>query len=186
MTGPQKPAPATEGESIPATKQGKPIISHDRMLSLVLYNPETGVFTRLKESGLRKAGSVMGCRTRFGYTSIGIDGVDYRAARLAHFYMTKCWPAFFMDHINGVRWDDRWCNLREATPAQNSANRQGVAASKMPLKGVFRDKHRRKWRSSIQVGKKVIHLGAFETPEEAHAAYLREAEKIHGEYARRS
>ena len=60
---------------------------------------------------------------RGGYRKITIDGKVYSAARLAWFYKTGRWPDPEIDHINRIRDDNRWENLREATRADNLANR---------------------------------------------------------------
>lgn len=57
-----------------------------------------------------------------------IHGYHYKASRLAWLYMTGEWPKYEMDHINHVKDDNRWVNLRDVTPAENCANRTGIFA----------------------------------------------------------
>jgi hypothetical protein len=60
---------------------------------------------------------------------------SYRSARLAYFYMTGRWPET-VDHINGVRDDDRYTNLRCATAQENGFNRRTIA-NRTGFRGVY-------------------------------------------------
>ena len=86
------------------------------------------------------------------------------------------------DHRDGNTLDNRRHNLRVATKAQNSRNQKLRKDNRFGLKGVF--PHGRKWRASICVNYKKIHLGLFSTIELAHAAYCEAARKYFGEFAR--
>jgi hypothetical protein len=77
-----------------------------------------------------------------------------------------------IDHINGVRDDNRICNLRSVTHQQNQWNRTTA-------KGYYLHKASNKWQSYISLNNKMIHLGCYNTEEEAHNAYLIAKEKYH-------
>lgn len=109
------------------------------------------------------------------YQKVSIYGKLYGIHRLAWFYMTKEWPADTVDHINGVRDDNRWVNLRAATWSENRRNNPGDKRRRAKLKGVRWMKYG-KWSASIS-------LGSFPTEEEAHAAYARAARLFFGEFA---
>jgi len=94
------------------------------------------------------------------------------------------WPANQVDHINGDRTDNRPCNLREATQAQNSRNRPGSPDSLTGVKGVDLDRRRGKFRARITTSGKEHWLGRFNTVEEAEAAYASAAVSMHGEFAK--
>ena len=86
-----------------------------RLRELLQYDPETGVFTRLvKTSNGIKVGDVAGTADARGYILIRVDGWLHLAHRLAWLHMTCEWPKGMIDHINGVRDDNRWSNLRRA------------------------------------------------------------------------
>jgi HNH endonuclease/Homeodomain-like domain len=86
-----------------------------------------------------------------------------------------------IDHINGNRLDNRVCNLRAATFTLQALNNKGRAIKRSGLPvGVFcnsRSKKRPYWSSTSYKGS-VYHLGCFETPEEASAAYFRNREAL--------
>lgn len=81
-----------------------------------------------------------------------------------------------------------WSNLRLATKSQNMANVGLIKSNTSGLKGASRYKagepYGKPWQASIRKDNKQYHLGHFATKEEAHAAYVAAAEKIHGEFAR--
>jgi hypothetical protein len=77
-----------------------------------------------------------------------------------------------IDHINGVKDDNRICNLRSVTNQQNQWNRKTA-------KGYYFNKEKNKWQSNIRVNNKTIYLGRYNTEEDARAAYLAAKEKYH-------
>lgn len=89
-----------------------------------------------------------------------------------------------VDHIDGNGLNNRRCNLRLATNAQNAYNQKKRSDNASGFKGVSFDKSRNKWIAQIMVNYKHIHLGRFETPEEAYRAYRQAAFEYFGEFAR--
>lgn len=75
-------------------------ISYDRLRELVSYDPETGIFTWLRNTRQTKAGTVAG-RPRKDGIRIGLDGARYLAHVIAWFYMTGEWPEPEIDRLNG-------------------------------------------------------------------------------------
>jgi hypothetical protein len=146
------------------------------------YDPETGDFTWLKYVNSRvRIGSVAGTAKQ-GYKYIGLLGKDYLVHRLAWLYVYGKWPAFEIDHINGVKYDNQLCNLREATRSQNLRN-SGVRKSNISgHKGIYYHPRANKWVAYIKYNKKLRYLGGFNTKEEAIAVYIQFAQRIHGEF----
>ena len=93
-------------------------LSADYVRSRLIYDPETGI-VRWKNGNYkgRLAGSVS-----HGYLNVGIAGRRYLLHRVIWLWMTAQWPSEELDHINGLRWDNRWCNLRQVSHAQNCSN----------------------------------------------------------------
>jgi hypothetical protein len=161
-----------------------PKITLDRVRGLLRYDPDSGIFTRLVSCKGTAAGTIAGT-TRKGarpYVMICIDREFVLAHRLAWFYVNGRWPKHHIDHINGDPSDNRIANLREATASQNLANQRLSAANTSGFKGVKRN--RAKWAAKIVVNQKHIHVGNYDTPEEANEAYRAAARRYFGEFAR--
>jgi hypothetical protein len=89
-----------------------------------------------------------------------------------------------VDHKNTDGLDNRRCNLRFATKAQNMRNRGKQKNNSTGFKGVSIGRQIGTFRACIKVDKKYISLGQFKTAEEAHAAYCAAAKELHGDFAR--
>lgn len=159
------------------------MITAERLRELFSYDPTTGSFTRrISTSNCIKRGAIAGCPDRRGYLRIQINGRKYSVHRLVWFYVTASWPAD-IDHINGIKSDNRFSNLREATRSENIRNTGKRANNKSGFKGVSWKSNNNCWVAQIMVHRKKKHLGYFYTPEEAHAVYCDAAEELHGEFA---
>jgi hypothetical protein len=157
----------------------------ERLREVLSYDPATGIFTRLVNTGNVHEGDPAGCINKsLGYAMITIDYKRYYAHRLAWLYMTGEWPAAQIDHINMDRADNRWDNLRLATKSQNMSNRGAQSNNTSGIKGVDWDRARIKWRAQICASGRRVCLGRFDTREEAQAAYVIAVEKYHGGFAR--
>lgn len=91
-------------------------LTADILRSILDYDPETGKFDW--RNNRRKAG----CLDNFGYHRIQVLGKLYKAHRLAWLHYYGEWPEQDVDHVNGVRSDNRIANLRSATKGQQSQN----------------------------------------------------------------
>ena len=122
------------------------------------YNKESGEFTRLTNSGGYEIGSVAG-RSNNGYVSIGIDGKEYGAHRLAWLYENEEFPLFEIDHRDRDRNNNAIDNLRAVTSSENNHNRKLFDSNTSGCKGVSFTSNR--WRASISIDGKRINLGRF-------------------------
>lgn len=160
------------------------MITQSQLKEILHYDPETGQFTwRVATRGRIKAGGIAGSNNGSGYIRITVDNNQYFAHRLAWFWMTGSWPIGNIDHRDRDRANNAWGNLREATQSQNMANTTTQRTNSLGLKGVYLVSPGR-YRAQIRVQGKNHNLGRFDTPEEAHAAYVTAAKKYHGEFAR--
>jgi hypothetical protein len=155
-------------------------LTQTRLQELLHYNPDLGEFRwKVDRTRTVRAGQVAGYFDLLGYSRIMIEYSSYYAHRLAWLYVHGNWPAEEIDHINRVRGDNRLANLREATSSQNnhikSINRRVL------FKGVSSSGSR--FCAAIGVGGRRIHLGTFDTPNEAHAAYCKAATEHFGDFA---
>lgn len=155
------------------------------------YDHSTGQFHWRRRKGVhhttnvRYAGKPAGhpCK-RLGYVLLGINRRLYRAHRLAWLYIYGQWPEGDLDHINTDKMDNRIANLRIATPSQSMGNVGKPKHNTSGLKGAYWDKRAGRWLSQIKHQRKQHHLGYFDTAEEAHAAYVEAATRLHGDFAR--
>ena len=161
-------------------------LSHELLKNLLHYEPDAGVFTwKVSPAQCVPKGSVAGTIMKIGYCAVKIQGTNYRAQRLAFFYMMGRWPSRDIDHIDGNKQNNRWVNLREATRSQNGANRGMTKKNSSGYKGVAWDEKLQKWRAAIGVNYRRIHLGLFESADQASTAYLAAARQHFGEFARK-
>jgi hypothetical protein len=154
------------------------MISLNELKRRVLFDPQTGMFTHL----LIKRNKV-GAISQKGYLKIMVNYKMYAAHRLAYFYMTGQWPEQ-IDHINGNRSDNRWCNLRSCSAEEQRFNLKKYKNNTSAATGVYWYKRQNRWTASIDANGKRENLGYFDNKEDAIAA-RRVAEQRHfGEFRR--
>lgn len=151
------------------------------------YDPGTGVLHWIKTKRAPiNVGDVAGTPTPQGYISVGFGGRNYKAHRLAWLFCHGALPppGTDMDHINGVKSDNRIANLRLATRSQNNANSPKPSHNTSGYKGVAWHKGGKKWQAGIKVNGKRSGLGLFDSAEAAAMAYDAAARETFGAYAR--
>lgn len=167
---------------------GKTELTAALLGELFSYDASTGIFTRKVSTTNRvKVGDVAGSPNKKGYINIMVLGRLHPAHRLAWLYAYGVWPRGQIDHINGVKSDNRLANLREATNAENRQNlMRAPSQSQTGLLGVGRHTPTGKWRARICVNGTTRYLGNYSTQEEAYAAYLAAKRELHefGEIAK--
>lgn len=143
------------------------------------YDPETGLLVRLvRTSNCVHVGEVAGCLNN-GYFRVSVNGKRYLLHRLAWFIHYGAWPKDQLDHINRNRTDNRIANLREVDYLENNKNKSMPTRNTSGVVGVCWHRQAQKWQASIMVNQKQIHLGVFDTFEEAVAA-RKAAEVLYG------
>lgn len=155
------------------------LLTVDKLREWFDYSPSTGLLTRrVTRSNRSVAGSVAGTNS-IGYVALKIDGRRYLAHRLAWLHTYGVWPSKNLDHINGVRSDNRIANLREATQAENLQNPSIRSNNTSGHTGVDWSSSMNKWRARIKVGRRDINLGYFKELEDAVAARAEGKKKYH-------
>jgi hypothetical protein len=134
---------------------------------ILSYCPNTGVFRwKVDRPPRGKSGDIAGYNNGSGYIKISISGKRYYAHRLAFIMMGRSEPKI-VDHINGVKHDNSWKNLRGVTQKENNFNRP-------KSKGVR--KRYGKWYARISND----HIGVFDTEKQAYDAYIEKKSKVIG------
>lgn len=163
----------------------KPILNQETLKKHLQYNQETGVFTWLTDRGYPvKRGDVAGTVSSHGYIMIKFLGRFRAAHRLAWLYVYGRFPIADIDHINGIRDDNRFSNLREASRSQNIMNSKIRSNNTSGIKGVCWHKGVGKWVAVCRVKGICKHIGVFTTKEAAAFAYKEYAMKAHGQFYR--
>jgi len=163
-------------------------LTQEQLKAALHYDPETGKFRWLERKKGRQVnkepGVVQGNGCGGFYRNITIDYSRYQAHNLAWLYMTGRWPEKEIDHRNCDGLDNRWDNLRPASPDMNIANTRLRSNNSSGFKGVHWHKKAGKWQARITIRGRTKHLGLFACPKAAHAAYLRAAKQQWGDFAR--
>lgn len=154
-------------------------LTSSRLRDLLSYDSESGVFRWAKSFGNAKEGKQAGCVGPHGYRYIGVDAGFFKAHQLAWLYVTGEYPVAEIDHIDGNRDNNAFCNLRRATRSENMQNKKKYANATSAYQGVHFHKCSGKWCAAIQVDRARKHLGVFDTPELASAAYLAAKLELH-------
>ncbi|WP_314721489.1 HNH endonuclease signature motif containing protein [Rahnella variigena] len=115
------------------------------------------------------AGKPAGCMGNNGYVGVGLNRKKFQVHRLIwlmfYGYMPEC-----IDHINGIRHDQRIANLRNVSITENNRNRAGVKGRESESTGVYWCSDHQKYRARLRVSGKDIHIGYFDSKEDARTA----------------
>ena len=177
---------------IPHSRNPRNDLTVEFVRAILDYDPEIGIFRRRRRAdratrwNTRWAGTIAGAFNNLGYRVIGIDGRTYLAHRLAWLIVTGKWPGAQIDHANLDPSDNRFSNLREATVSQNQYNQRMRADNTSGVKGASWRKSSGKLRGRIGLNGKQLHLGYFDTIEEAEAAIALKRAELHGQFGRAS
>lgn len=158
------------------------VLTQARIKELLEYFPDSGLFKwKVFRGNTAKPGVIAGSIDSNGHAQIMVDGITYQAHRLAWLYVYGIWPNKEIDHRNCIRNDNRIANLREASHSENSQNQRKARVDNKSsgILGVTWHKRDKKWRAQIGIAGKKKWLGAFDTQEAAHSAYLTAKREFH-------
>jgi hypothetical protein len=165
----------------------KPLPPVERLRELFVYDAETGVITwrvdRLGANGrcVVRAGSVAGGLVS-GYRVLNVDGVYFKAHRVAGKMVYGEEPPAEIDHKNKHSADNRIKNLRVATHRQNTANGPLRKNNRSGVTGVFKSGRTQKWHVTIQRDGRSICVGEFADFDEAVTARVKAAAETYGAF----
>lgn len=159
------------------------MITLDKLKEILEYNKETGKFTwKVSVKGSKGKGKVAGTVTNKGYIDICIKGKKYGAHRLAMLFANGEIPSC-VDHINGVKSDNRLENLRPATHSENGYNYKGTG-SNTGYKNVYFDARGKKhFFIAIVTNGVRKSYGYFDTAEEASKVATQLRNELHKKFA---
>ncbi len=150
------------------------MITHEQLIQNFYYH-DGALYWKTRGKG-RNVGDKAGKKVANDRTVITFQGRRYYSYRLIWLYHKGFYPSKYLDHIDGNHTNDLIENLRECTLSENQQNRKINKNNSSGYTGVT--KKRNKWLARINVNGKHHGLGVYDTPEQAHDAYL-EAKKIH-------
>ena len=154
------------------------MLTQAELKSQFIYNPNNGIFIRIKTN------KETGCIDSNGYIVINVNKKIYRAHRLAWLYVYGDFPKNHIDHINGIKNDNKLSNLRQATWQQNNFNKTISIKNKSGIKGIHWNKARNKWVAQITINYKPITIGYTLDFFEACCLIISKRNKLHGIFAR--
>lgn len=113
------------------------MLTQELLRDLFTYIPETGHFIWNSDRGCNRVkGKIAGTPDKDGYILLSVNRKLEKAHRMAFLYMLGHLPKQQVDHINGIKYDNRWENLREASNRQNMQNSKGKVYSEIGIKGI--------------------------------------------------
>lgn len=147
-----------------------PLLSAEILREHFSYDKDTGIVTRLKRtSNNSRVGDVVGSKRADGYLCTNLLGKNIFLHRLAWKLVTGEDPEWFIDHMNGVKSDNRWCNLRDVDSSTNIYNRMSKGYTQLP---------NGRYRATVTVKGKTYDVGYFNCPTAARIAHLQEKKRL--------
>jgi hypothetical protein len=155
-----------------------PLPSQD-VLKEHFYYKDGQLFSKYFKSN-RKIDAEVGIKNRYGYKAAKFQKNSFYVHRLIWCLLNGDLKGMDIDHINGIRDDNRIENLRLVNRTQNNSNlRLAKKSSKTKLLGASYKKSMNKYIAQICVNYKIIVIGYFDTALEAHQAYISKKRELH-------
>lgn len=126
-------------------------------------------------------GKVAGSKNTKGYFYVKVARRTILLHRIVWYLHYGKWPVNEIDHIDGDKHNNKIQNLRDVTRRINQGNQKTHRAGRLVGTTFLKTCPDNPWQAQIELNRKSIYLGCFQTEEEAHAAYV----KAYEEWARR-
>lgn len=154
------------------------MITQAELKELIIYNKDTGNFYRAKSNKL-----ITVKPDKDGHLRFKVKNIRLFAHRVAWLYETGSFPKLCIDHIDGNPANNKFNNLREATPKENSRNSKMFKTNTSGVKGVYWHKGKSRWYAHCRVDNKRHYVGVFKNILDAEKAVNAFREKHHGAFA---
>lgn len=159
------------------------MLTQEKLKESLEYNLDTGLFKRVKRASNRSpVGWFEGANNGDGYKRIRVGDKSYLAHRLAFLSEFGFMPRM-VDHIDGVRANNRIANLRECSRSQNSMNSKLSTANSSGFKNVYWHKRDKRWAVTVNVGGRQSSFGYYDDLELACLVAEEVRDKYYGEFA---
>lgn len=144
------------------------MLTQAKLQEYLHYDPNTGFFTWIKKPNNKiLKGTRAGTTHKNGYRQINLLGKKYVEHRLAWLYMYGQFPKELIDHINHDRADNRLCNLREVSIAENARNRIRNSNTRVDEAGIWWCRRRKRYIAEITLNQKKVYQKSFTDIDEA-------------------
>ena len=153
-------------------------ISIERLKFLFSYK-DGNIIRNVAKPPNTKRGDVAGTLNDSGYLLVNVDGNSIRVHKIIWAIHYNEWPKLEIDHINGIRSDNRIENLRLASHSENAQNSFVRCTSRTGIKGVRLRDDTGKYHAYIQINKKIIDLGCYDKIKDAVSARKQAEIKYH-------
>lgn len=167
VQGLNKSAPRNKSRLVVARDENESLLSADQAKDLFLLDAGR-LINRVHRGRRALPGMVAGTPNGQGYLCVRVNTINYRVHRLVWLITYGRWPEGQIDHINGVRDDNRIENLREVSVQENQRNTHIRIDNTSGVTGVSKELWG--WRARIKVGGKKINIGFFKSFDDAVAA----------------
>jgi hypothetical protein len=157
-----------------------------RLREVFIYEPATGFLWRRHPTRRANVSLPCGSTDKSGYMDVCVDKHLMKAHRVVWALVHGHWPEKIIDHVNGVKYDNRIENLRLCVDSENGCNRGAQRNNNTGIKGVtkYENRYNKPFLAKITIQGKQHFLGYYRTKEAAARAYAAACRRLHGEFAR--